>query len=164
MTMTDDNPDDLFSPPKSKDPSKGISHEDLWNERFNQLKVFKERFGGLNVPSDFKGGLGKWTTNQRQKKKRGDMRYDREEKLVALGFEFEFRSVVPWMDRYRALKEYKKKHGHCNVPQNECGGLGNWVSHQRHNKAQKKFITAAGKVACRPGIRVETVQWIILGK
>ena len=38
-------PDDLFGPPKSKNPNKGISHEDLWNERFRQLELFKERFG-----------------------------------------------------------------------------------------------------------------------
>jgi len=43
--MTKDNPDDLFGPPKSKNPNKGISHEDLWNERYRQLEVFKERFG-----------------------------------------------------------------------------------------------------------------------
>ena len=29
--MTDNNADDLFGPPKSKNPNKGISHEDLWN-------------------------------------------------------------------------------------------------------------------------------------
>ena len=42
--MTDNNADDLFGPPMSKNPNKGISHEDLWNERFNQLKVFKTKF------------------------------------------------------------------------------------------------------------------------
>jgi len=91
----------------------------------------------VGVPSDFKGGLGKWTTNQRQKKKRGDLRHDREEKLTAIGFEWEFRSVIPWKDRFAALKEFKKKHGHCNVPQSEYGGLGNWVSHQRLQKSKK---------------------------
>ena len=43
--MTKDNPDDLFGPPMSKNPNKGISHEDLWNARYRQLEVFKERFG-----------------------------------------------------------------------------------------------------------------------
>jgi len=44
-TMTDNNADDLFGPPKSKNPNKGISHEDLWNERYRQLEIFKEKFG-----------------------------------------------------------------------------------------------------------------------
>ena len=36
-----------------------------------------------------------------------------------------------WEARLRELKEFKEEHGHCNVPRNHPGGLGNWVMNQR---------------------------------
>ena len=37
---------------------------------------------------------------------------------------------VHWLTAYEELKEYKTKHGHCNVP-TKLGSLGMWVSTQR---------------------------------
>ena len=40
---------------------------------------------------------------------------------------------VPWEQRFTELEEFKKKHGHCNVPKrwNENPQLGKWVHKQR---------------------------------
>ena len=65
----------------------------------------------VRVPCDFEGGLGKWLTNQRQKRKHGDLRRDREEKLTRVGIEWKFRCVLPWKDRFENLKAFKSKYG-----------------------------------------------------
>ena len=65
----------------------------------------------VSVPCDFEGGLGKWLTNQRQKRKHGDLRRDREEKLKRIGIEWKFRCVLPWKDRFENLKAFKRKYG-----------------------------------------------------
>ena len=36
------------------------------------------------------------------------------------------------MARLKELKEFKKEHGHCNVPHKYPGGLGKWVRHRRY--------------------------------
>ncbi len=40
-----------------------------------------------------------------------------------------------WEDRLSELAEYRKIHGHCNVPQiySDNLKLGQWVAHQRSN-------------------------------
>ena len=60
---------------------------------------------------------------------------ERVKKLDDLGFNCRTTSgVAPtWQDRYNELKEYKSKHGDCNVPLNQ-GPLGLWVSIQRKHK------------------------------
>ena len=53
-----------------------------------------------------------------------------------------------WEERFEELKDYRKKYGNCNVPQNYQHNkqLGNWVSNQRREykkfqKGEKSFIT-----------------------
>ena len=45
----------------------------------------------------------------------------RMEKLNAIGFEWnaEWRSVKSWDERYEQLIDFRRKHGHCNVPSTE---------------------------------------------
>ena len=47
---------------------------------------------------------------------------------------------------YQALQEYKKEHGHCNVPQSYSDNpqLGRWVSRQR--QAKKNEILSTDKI------------------
>ena len=53
----------------------------------------------------------------------------RVKKLDEIGFD----AAPTWQDRYNELKEYKSKHGDCDVPLNQ-GPLGLWVSIQRKHK------------------------------
>eukprot|EP00560_Eucampia_antarctica_P010132 CAMPEP_0197830360 /NCGR_PEP_ID=MMETSP1437-20131217/6969_1 /TAXON_ID=49252 ORGANISM="Eucampia antarctica, Strain CCMP1452" /NCGR_SAMPLE_ID=MMETSP1437 /ASSEMBLY_ACC=CAM_ASM_001096 /LENGTH=464 /DNA_ID=CAMNT_0043432711 /DNA_START=161 /DNA_END=1551 /DNA_ORIENTATION=- len=45
-------------------------------------------------------------------------------------------NVVPWAQRVRQLKEYRKQHGHCDVPLDykKMEGLGTWVKKQQSNR------------------------------
>jgi predicted helicase len=59
-----------------------------WDERYGQLKSYKERFGDCNVPARWPENptLGMWVNNQRAQKKRGELSSVREVRLNELGF------------------------------------------------------------------------------
>jgi hypothetical protein len=101
------------------------------------LKQFKKREGHCNVPQSHKedgANLGLWVSHQRQLKKLGKLDPDRLKILKGIGFEWalvEGRTSMSWED---ILSHFKKREGHCNVPQShkEDGAkVGVWVSQQR---------------------------------
>jgi len=109
-------------------------HEAKWEEMFTALKKYIERHGDCYVPVNWPENpqLGRWTTKQRKRKKMGKLNSDRQFRLENIGFVFD-----PWEDKWEemftALKDYKKKHGDCNVPRRwpENPQLGVWVNMQR---------------------------------
>jgi hypothetical protein len=80
--------------------------------------------------------LGKWVDTQRrqyrllQEGKRSQMTNPRIQAFGSLGFEWE---PPHWEDRLSELADYRKIHGHCNVPQkySENSKLAHWVKTQR---------------------------------
>jgi len=70
---------------KAKTSSKRLP----WNERFSQLKIFREKHGHCKVPSNHKNKqLYHWVTNQRRDYRCGVMPYSRVQKLESIGFEW----------------------------------------------------------------------------
>ena len=111
-----------------------------WEERFQQLKEFKEEHGHCKVPRRYPGGLGVWTTNQRRGGKEGTQRRNAEQtrKLEELGFRWETATKRSWDERFQQLKEFKEEHGHCNVPRKHPGGLYRWVAFQRSKSRSQR--------------------------
>eukprot|EP00529_Nitzschia_sp_RCC80_P008070 CAMPEP_0113486452 /NCGR_PEP_ID=MMETSP0014_2-20120614/25004_1 /TAXON_ID=2857 /ORGANISM="Nitzschia sp." /LENGTH=1315 /DNA_ID=CAMNT_0000380125 /DNA_START=307 /DNA_END=4254 /DNA_ORIENTATION=+ /assembly_acc=CAM_ASM_000159 len=75
----------------------------------------------------------------------GRLTDERIRRLSDIGFVWEIRN--DWQKHYDELKEYKKKHGHCNVPSRyaENRRLGIWVSAQRAAyKANPKATESGG--------------------
>ena len=115
-----------------------------WDQRLQDLKAYREVHGHCNVPQRWKEdkGLGVWIKTQRSNYRRlkegkpTSLCPDRIHALTSLGFEWELGGhyeVIAWEDRLEDLKEFKKVHGHCNVPQRwkENRGLGVWIKTQR---------------------------------
>ena len=110
-------------------------HMALWEEGYNQLIIYKEKFGDCLVPdnynvSDF--NLGSWVGTQRAKV---DMlTSDRINRLNALGFIWD-PLKEQWEKGFRELVGYKKESGNCLVPRTykTISGfkLGHWVGTQR---------------------------------
>jgi hypothetical protein len=83
-----------------------------------------------------------WVANQRRtyslhlKGKTSPMTLPRIQALESLGFEWGSSrgATCPWEDRLSELANYRKVHGHCNVPRkyNKNAKLGRWVTTQRH--------------------------------
>ena len=114
--------------------------QDLWNDRFQDLKKFQKGHGHCLVPNNWEENppLAQWVKRQRyQYKLRKQGRHStmtdkRIKNLDDLGFVWSSHGAT-WEERYVELVEYTKEHGHCNVPSSfpENHQLAVWVKCQR---------------------------------
>jgi len=112
--------------------------EAAWEEIFSSLLHYKSRYGDCNVPQHWPEDqrLANWVSNQRQFRRKGTLSKVRVKKLEELGFVWN--SISGFWDRmFAALVDYKRKHGHCNVPTKwkENRHLASWVVNQRSRRA-----------------------------
>jgi hypothetical protein len=61
-----------------------------------------------------------------------------------------------WEDRLSELADYRKIHGHCNVPRSDSGNtqLGEWVAKQRH----EYWLHLAGKPSTMTTFRIKDLE------
>jgi len=123
-----------------------------WEERYDELIEFKDKFGHCKVPRLY-NGLGKWVADQRQKYsklmqgKKTNMTQEKAQKLTDLGMIWvvfklppkeERAERKPWAERFQELLAFQNEHGHTVVPQH-FPVLGHWVHTQRvHYKLMKQ--------------------------
>jgi len=113
-------------------------HEAGWEEGVRYLKMYKEREGHCRVPRSHEEDgyrLGGWVSKQRHRKQ--SLPKERRRRLDELGFVWDMLDAA-WQEGLHYLALYKKRTGHCRVPQlHKEGGyrLGQWVGVQRTNKA-----------------------------
>lgn len=141
-------------------------HTTAWEQKYEELCEYHERFGHSNVPADYTENqpLAIWVKRQREahyKRFHHDMKSGMTNERIAalgkLGFDFSEYKPIPrgkqisWDDRIQQLQAYKDKHGHCNVPRDpkmneEEQSLGNWVALCRNNYTRKiKTLTEERK-------------------
>ena len=105
-----------------------------WERGFVALTKFKAREEHCRIPQTYVEGdynLGSWVSNQRADADK--MHPDRKKRLDQLGFIWDSR-IAEWENGFDALVNFKKREGHCRVPQRHFEGdrnLGRWVSFQR---------------------------------
>lgn len=108
-----------------------------WDERYGELKAYKERFGDCRVPYKWSENpqLGTWVVVQRQVTKLGQTGKDRTERLNEIGFVWDPHDAY-WEEMFAALVNFKEANGHCNVPifQPDNRALGQWVNRHRNNR------------------------------
>jgi len=113
-----------------------------WDERFGQLKAYKDRYGHCNVPAKWSENpqLGSWVSIQRAIFSRKQLSDDRVRRLNEIGFVWN-KSVAVWEERFAELVAFKNTHGHCNVPfsWSENPQFGKWVSRQREIFTREKL-------------------------
>ncbi|EAY30960.1 helicase [Microscilla marina ATCC 23134] len=119
-------------------------YDDLWNDRFAELKAFQTKHGHCNPSSEIKETktLAHWVLSQRERFKGGKILPHRKVLLDGLGFEWSREdkaraSVVRdkrWLERFEALKAFYAEHGHFRVPRTsqELSVLCTWLVTQRH--------------------------------
>lgn len=106
-----------------------------WERCFERLKAFYEARGRLNVSRSEHRLILAWASHQRTR--RNDLTAEQVQKLDKLGFDWEpFNNL--WRGHIKGLKAFKKRFGHCYVPQswNEPTFLGGWV-HEVRCKREK---------------------------
>jgi len=110
---------------------------DRWEKGYEALTQFRKREGHCSVPAKhLEQGykLGQWVLVQRNGKRK--LTPERLEKLDRLSFEWDERDRL-WESKFNALINFKKREGHCLVPQKHIEDgltLGSWVSLMRRNR------------------------------
>ncbi len=108
-----------------------------WDEMFAKLVAFKERIGHCNVESKWEGdySLGPWVSAQRTRKNKGVLSKERISRLEQLGLVWDYQRVKgeeTWLNWYRKLEDYTKKHGDPHVLRTYSDKrLASWVWNQR---------------------------------
>jgi hypothetical protein len=134
-----------------------------WENRLSELADYKKIHGHCNVPDIYSENikLGKWVATQRNKYrlhregKISQMTPFRIQELENLGFEWRV-CVDAWEDRLSELADYRKNHGHCNVPKgcSESTKLAHWVATQRNNY----WLHQEGKTSPMTTFRIEELE------
>ena len=123
------------------DPSASLT-QNHWEEMFQHLVAFKEKYGHVEVNRKFtKWGLGNWVSVQRAEGRKGKLDPRRAVRLQALGLSWGKDWDQRWEEGYAILVKYHKKYGHCRVPRYRPNGkpvrkeihcrLNNWVKNQK---------------------------------
>lgn len=120
--------------------------QDRWETQFQKLKQYKNRHGHCQVLKKEDSKLCRWVIKQRIKK--NNLKLHQIKKLNDLGFSW-CPSDENWEKMFLRLTEFKKIHGHCDVPQDfkDDPTLGTWVSTQRCAKIypeRKERLNAIG--------------------
>ena len=113
-----------------------------FEEGFAQLRKFKKKYGHCRVPmknrrflklANFVGGL---------RMRRNEISSERRARLEKLGFDWRILEMSPRKDgetRFRELREFKRRFGHCEIPVDwpENRPLWHWISRQRGRDRSK---------------------------
>lgn len=135
--------DSSTSSPKDK------KEHDKWTKNFNKLLNYKKKYGDCLVPYNYElnRSLFLWVKRQRyqyslfmRENKQSNLNLDRIKMLDDIGFVWDLQKTT-WEKRLNELIEYRKLHGHCNLPGSYSPNkaLGTWVHRQR---AQYKLYCA----------------------
>ncbi|MET3209777.1 UNVERIFIED_CONTAM: superfamily II DNA or RNA helicase [Paenibacillus sp. PvR008] len=101
-----------------------------WRRGMECIVQFKEKYRHCNVPRNYEINgvkLGVWVTTQRKSYIKGLLSKEKIMELELIGFEWE-PYVDIWNYNYNLLREFKEKHGHCNIP---AGKIKIWINNQR---------------------------------
>jgi hypothetical protein len=141
-TTPKDNKNSVLETFESKVTPASISaHQSgRWNERFLELRQFRQQYDHCCVPSHWPQNppLAQWVKRQRYQhkiKKEGQhstMTEERERLLEELDFVWDSHSAF-WQERLNELLAFREKHGHSNVPSKypENAQLAIWAKCQR---------------------------------
>lgn len=91
-----------------------------WYEMYLRLQAYQAQHGSADVPNQWPEDpkLAAWVSNQRQKYKKNELTPQQIEMLELLGFSWSLRERGTWDDRLAELVEFKRQHGHFDVPTN----------------------------------------------
>ncbi len=118
-----------------------VLQEQQWEERFQQLCDYRQRFGDCVVPVNWKENrhLGIWVSTQRTIDKHGNMDPEKKKRLDKIGFAWKneaWKYVDKkyddiWETNYQKLVDYKNKYGKLQVSLKIDRPLQRWTCAQR---------------------------------
>jgi hypothetical protein len=134
-----------------------------WEDRLSELADYRNLYGHCNVPRNYVENhtLANWVTTQRvnyrwhKDGKQSPMSPFRIQELECLGLEWDSQDAV-WVERLSELADYRRIHGHCNVPHgySENTKLALWVSKQR----QRYKLHLKGETSSMTPFRIQALE------
>ena len=132
----------------------GSGPSQKWWAMYHRLRQYQMDNGNVSVAKSYVDNegyaIGRWVDYQRQAK------LSELKKQLLNQLDFVFRGKIKnenrWSSRYEELKQFKAKHGHCNVPSDYCQNkqLARWVKVQRraykNSGLHKDRIKALGEL------------------
>lgn len=119
-----------------------------WDEMFRTLESFRKEQGHCHVQANYRKNpqLGRWVAMQRYRRKIGEMSQNHIDRLESIGFVWS-PTDVGWTRMYARLVQFKKEHGHCDVPSVWPADpqLASWVANQRHRKKTGTLLPERAK-------------------
>ena len=138
-------------------------YETLWNEMYEELRIYDKKKGDCNVPQNFPENqkLGFWIATQREYCRKGKLPKDKIEKLEELGFDWDPK-VTEWETSLSALKLFKRKEGNCRVSHSQNSKLARWLIRLRRAHKKGKLPIARYKALNEMGVDwdPEETQWM----
>lgn len=100
----------------------------VWEKKYMQLCDFKEKYGHCNVSLYYASNsvFGRWVSKMREYYKKKLLSLYQLTKLKEIDFIWE-PNIELWNQRYMQLCDFKKKYGHCNVPQDYLNNRSLWM-------------------------------------
>ncbi|MFH2120305.1 MAG: Helicase associated domain protein [Pseudomonadota bacterium] len=118
----------------------------VWNKMYGALQEYNKKNGHCNVPRNWSENirLSSWVAHIRKLWKEGKLSRERIKQLELLGFTIIDHDAVKketWGKMFSSLHEFKRNHGHCNVPQrwDKNPVLANWIANQRQLKRKNRL-------------------------
>ena len=130
------------------------THGRIWDQMFETLRAYRERFGHCVVPHYWAENqvLANWLNAQRRRARAGRLPEEKQQRLAELGVIFENRRCGStskvlhpdfalmrcgrgWEASFRRLETFCREHGHCVVPREvrKFRSLHGWLQIQRHH-------------------------------
>ncbi|MDY8021212.1 Helicase associated domain protein [Paenibacillus polymyxa] len=115
-----------------------------WNENFELLKDYRNKWGDCEVPRSYEINgvkLGKWVNTLRVFLKRNKLSQERIDRLNSIDFMWDTFNDS-WIKNFNLLLAFKKENNHCNIPQTyliQGVKLGLWVTGQRKDYKNNKL-------------------------
>ena len=124
-------------------PETNVTDIQAWDVMFEVLKQYKSTHGDCLVPQRWRENrkLAEWVSKQRIQNNKGRLDPARKRRLDELGFVWD-PVTVKWEEWFAKLVEFRRIHGHTNVPQKvkQYEQLANWVRNQRRDYKMKRPI------------------------
>lgn len=119
--------------------------QNRWDYLYNRLVEYKLKHGNCRPSRKFDYELYYFAKVQRTLYQKGRLEKYKIDKLNSLGFYWDVNYEL-WNFKYQLLKEFKDKHGHCNVPYTYKSehNLNYWVGTQR--AAYRDGIISSDKI------------------
>ena len=149
--------------------------DETFEARLDELKALVAVDGRVLRVNQYEPGMRAWIYHQQRCFREGSLSKDKVQALRDVGVTLKMTQRISWDTRLMELIEFKRTHGHCNVPATwrHNKELGSWVGTQRkymrNGKLSEERVAALTSIgfeweprkALSRGVRAKASPWTV---